>query len=160
MHGIGIFKCYNGQIYNGAFENGQIKDKKSKLNISNNFRPTRTKSLIIFNNRKPYETKEIKSYNDKRSNFVRHESLNNINNDIKLANNIFDGRKKELEMHKNISNDLISEIKLALKTFDEKNDNKTILKSNFMGEMGNHNNEIYNKLYKRETKKEKEKLKV
>ena len=159
MHGIGIFKCYNGQIYKGAFENGQIKDKKFKMNISNNYQPNRTKSLIIFNNRKPYKTREIKSYNYKRSNFVRHESLNNINNDIKLANNTFDGRKNELEMHKNISNDLISEIKLALKTFDEKNDNKAILKSNFIGDMDNQNNEIYNKLYKRETKKEKEKVK-
>ena len=159
MHGIGIFKCYNGQIYNGTFENGQIKDKKSQMSISNNYRLNRTKSLVILNKGKSLKDLEIKSYNDKRSNFMRHESLNNINNDIKSANNTFNGRKNEFKEHKNISNDLISEIKLALKTFDEKNDNKTIFKSNFMGDLDNQNNGTYNNLYHRETKKEKEKVK-
>ena len=154
MHGIGKFKCHNGQIYNGTFENGQIKDKKSQMNISNNYKLNRTKSLILLNNRKPSITKEIKSYNDKRSNFVRHESLNNINNDIKLANNVFNGKKNEFE-HNNISNDLIAEIKLALRTFDEKNDNKAILKSNLMRNMDSLNNQTYNNLYNRGMKKEK-----
>jgi hypothetical protein len=84
---------------------------------------------------------------------VRHESLNNINSDIKLANNTFNGRKNEFD-HKNISADLIAEIKLALRTFDEKNDNKAIFKSSFMGDMDNQNKETYKKLYNREPKKE------
>ena len=152
MHGIGIFKCYNGHIYNGAFENGQVKDKKFQMNKTNNYKLNRTKSLKILNNRKSHKALEIKSYNDKRNTFMRHGSLNNINNDIKLANNTYNGRKNEFEEHKNISNDLKSEIKLALRTFDEKNDNKTIFKSNFMGDVDNQNNETYNNLYHGEGK--------
>lgn len=156
IHGLGIFKSHNGQIYNGIFENGQIKEKKSQTNILNNSKLNRTKSLKILNNRKPFGTSEITPYNDKRSNFVRHVSLNNINNDIKLANNKYD-EKNEIKTHKNISNDLIAEIKSALRTFDEKNYNKAIIKSNLLEDKEKKINEAYNNLYHKE-KKEKEKI--